>query len=473
MTVGQKIQKSRKQLNMSQEELGQKLLVSRQTISLWEKDQTLPTIDNLLRLREIFQITVDEILGKDCTENAPEMLPQETYQFSFTQKEINDIYRQDRSVFIKRIFWIVLGFGFFILFLAGTEAPHFLIGISFGALIGRVILSIKGLLARSKMWIKTADRIDNSSYEYLFFEDHFCVDLFCGNEVVRRSICYYADIDQIRQLDQSLLLEFGGQFYILRKNDLQPDSVIFSWIRENPKKVKKTSRFNLWNVVAVVLFVASFFSIFLAMELVSIVSADNYLSFGNMWLFFLCTPIPLASVVFGFVLKAKGYAYKKNVIGGLIVTGVLCIYGCFFLIDAHIYDHSDAPIIRIEQIVGIDIPDHKAINTQDWTNSVQLASREHVYSSSDVYFDIAEAEKLEKQIMEDDRWLSALPSDLIGISSTLSDYSSYDYILIYNTETSEYNSLPQDRGTFRFISIQYSTENHKMEFAEYEVDYIQ
>ena len=101
MTVGQKIQKSRKQLNMSQEELGQKLLVSRQTISLWEKDQTLPTIDNLLRLREIFQITVDEILGKDCTENAPEMLPQETYQFSFTQKEINDIYRLDRSVFIK------------------------------------------------------------------------------------------------------------------------------------------------------------------------------------------------------------------------------------------------------------------------------------------------------------------------------------------------------------------------------------
>ena len=143
------------------------------------------------------------------------------------------------------------------------------------------------------------------------------------------------------------------------------------------------------------------------------------------------------------------------------------------MIDAHIYDHSDAPIIRIEQIVGIDIPEHKAINTQDWTNSVQLASRERIYSSSDVYFDIAEAEKLEKQIMEDDRWLSALPSDLIGISSTLSDYSSYDYILIYNTETSEYNSLPQDRGTFRFISIQYSTENHTMKFAEYEVEYIQ
>ena len=37
MTVGEKIQTYRKQLGMSQEELGQKLLVSRQTISLWKK----------------------------------------------------------------------------------------------------------------------------------------------------------------------------------------------------------------------------------------------------------------------------------------------------------------------------------------------------------------------------------------------------------------------------------------------------
>ena len=40
MTVGEKIQKYRKELAMSQEELGQKLLLSRQTISLWENDQT-------------------------------------------------------------------------------------------------------------------------------------------------------------------------------------------------------------------------------------------------------------------------------------------------------------------------------------------------------------------------------------------------------------------------------------------------
>ena len=62
MSVGKKIQAYRKQFNFSQEELGQKLLVSRQTVSLWEKDQTVPTVDNLMRLREIFGVSVDELL---------------------------------------------------------------------------------------------------------------------------------------------------------------------------------------------------------------------------------------------------------------------------------------------------------------------------------------------------------------------------------------------------------------------------
>lgn len=65
MTVGEKIQKHRKERGMSQEELGQLLLVSRQTVSLWEKDQTVPTIDNLMRLKEIFGISVDEILDSN------------------------------------------------------------------------------------------------------------------------------------------------------------------------------------------------------------------------------------------------------------------------------------------------------------------------------------------------------------------------------------------------------------------------
>jgi len=65
MTFGENILKLRRSHNLSQEELAERLLVSRQTISLWETDQTLPTIENLLLLKEIFDIQIDEMCGYD------------------------------------------------------------------------------------------------------------------------------------------------------------------------------------------------------------------------------------------------------------------------------------------------------------------------------------------------------------------------------------------------------------------------
>ena len=82
MNIGEKIQACRRNKNMSQEELGQALLVSRQTISLWETGQTLPTIDNLIRLKEVFGMSLDSIL---CPEEK-ESEPNETYDYKRTSE---------------------------------------------------------------------------------------------------------------------------------------------------------------------------------------------------------------------------------------------------------------------------------------------------------------------------------------------------------------------------------------------------
>ena len=84
----------------------------------------------------------------------------------------------------------------------------------------------------------------------------------------------------------------------------------------------------------------------------------------------------------------------------------------------------------------------------------------------------SEVEEFEKQIATDDRCLSTLPNDLIGISSPFGDFGIYDYYLIYNVDTSEYNALPESSGTFRFINILYITETKQMRIIEYDIDYI-
>ena len=78
MTLGEKIQNYRKRDGLSQEELARLLLVSRQTVSLWETGQTYPTIDNLIRLREIFGISIDEMLvDEEQPPEAPPQMPEE------------------------------------------------------------------------------------------------------------------------------------------------------------------------------------------------------------------------------------------------------------------------------------------------------------------------------------------------------------------------------------------------------------
>lgn len=62
MTLGEKIIKLRTSQNISQEELADKLEISRQSVSKWEMDQALPQIDKVLKICELFSVSADELL---------------------------------------------------------------------------------------------------------------------------------------------------------------------------------------------------------------------------------------------------------------------------------------------------------------------------------------------------------------------------------------------------------------------------
>lgn len=63
MTLGQRIQQLRKDKGLSQEALGEFLGVSRQAISKWESDATVPEIDNLVAMSRLFETPVGVLLG--------------------------------------------------------------------------------------------------------------------------------------------------------------------------------------------------------------------------------------------------------------------------------------------------------------------------------------------------------------------------------------------------------------------------
>lgn len=72
MTLGQRIQQLRKDKGLSQEALGEALGVSRQAISKWESDLTIPEIDKLIALSRLFGTSVGVLLGvEEDSPNAP------------------------------------------------------------------------------------------------------------------------------------------------------------------------------------------------------------------------------------------------------------------------------------------------------------------------------------------------------------------------------------------------------------------
>lgn len=68
MTFGDQLTKARKEKELTQEELAEKLNLSRQTILRWEKNQVFPDISNLKAVAQFLDVSFDYLLGEDKIE---------------------------------------------------------------------------------------------------------------------------------------------------------------------------------------------------------------------------------------------------------------------------------------------------------------------------------------------------------------------------------------------------------------------
>lgn len=87
MSIGSKIGKLRKEKELTQEEFAKKLFVSSKTISSWEVERTLPSVDYLYLISKIFDVSIDDLLNEDI------------------QKQYSKTYKQTK---IFRVIYIII-----------------------------------------------------------------------------------------------------------------------------------------------------------------------------------------------------------------------------------------------------------------------------------------------------------------------------------------------------------------------------
>lgn len=65
MELGKKLRQARQEAGLTQEQAAERLFVSRQTISNWENEKTYPDITSVVRLSDLYSISLDELLKGD------------------------------------------------------------------------------------------------------------------------------------------------------------------------------------------------------------------------------------------------------------------------------------------------------------------------------------------------------------------------------------------------------------------------
>lgn len=111
MNIGEKIFELRKSKNLSQEEVAEKLNVTRQTVSKWETNQSTPDFDKIVPLCELFEISTDELLKGEKKQEANEINENNTQEKIPSKEEVK---RKRAEVISSSVFTYIVAVALFI-----------------------------------------------------------------------------------------------------------------------------------------------------------------------------------------------------------------------------------------------------------------------------------------------------------------------------------------------------------------------
>lgn len=498
MSLGKNISKYRKQNKMSQEILAEKLNVSRQSVNLWETNQTTPSIEKLIRLSKLFNISLDELSdgvvdGNTANKSTVKNLiatASTKYSVNVLEETINFIFKKfkNRSI-ITSVFllWTLL------IFLFDGFKQNDIAAIIIVILIGVILFQ----------YFKTKNRVLNDAKQdliidknkiflYEFFEKE-CKVKISSDQTNSETVIKYTNFKQILETENYYLLVYINKYYTVDKENIVGDVRLLRNIFKNKgplvvspsDKIENTNteisfgKAKILKSLSILVFILNFFTLPLALIILAIYdsSVNDYstmASVENTWIFLLVLPIPLLSIYLGFRMKKFGLGGSKNTTIGFIMTVLVLLFSSFSLIFGFMYSHDYTYVDDIEDKIHFALPDKGKITTQEWSNGLSNDGIEMRYNSDVIFTDSSELSLLNSSIKTSEKWTSAIQTENIGMLCILCEFeiSNYDYFMIFNVTTYQYNLLPNVSGTYEIVFLAYDTEEGKLKISEYSIEIV-
>lgn len=414
MNIGENIQNLRKKLGLNQEELAQKIPVSRQTVSQWENGQTAPSIDNLIILKEIFGVSVDEILGEEKEEElktAAEMsepLPAEKYTVKHSKEDLKDFYRKNvRNYFVLPLVLHSILFAA-ILLLIFISTNGIVTAAFAGAIFTIILIKLIQLVTYRKAWQRSFVKYYESTYEYTLFDGYFTVGIYRHGEKIFSRKAFYSDIERTEYIGSWFTFQLGNQSFFIKKEELEENSALLTDIYN-----KKSG------------------------------------------------------------LKGKPFSTARSEIKKFVIMLILLLITSATLFVSNDYNSYDAAGV-FEGLTGIELPVPISTNTIDRTDE-QSALRGYVTYEDIIVFDEADATDFEKQLAENSRWMTSLPDEILGITAGLTEIymrdTDFDYVTVYNSTENQFNKVPDKSAMYFCFNALYDIESNTLKILEYHIDY--
>ena len=469
MTIGEKIFQYRKQAGLSQEDLAYKLNVTRQSVSLWETDQTTPSLESLMLLAEIFSVSMDDLCGtsvKDAEPAGSSTLAKEAeparpsapekseylacVQTRYTAEFLHHIGKVNagkyyRFILIALIFSII---AIFSIIFSDIDNGSVSIPILFVVLLTVWMIRIR--LSLKKQTTELLTLHPNCVVNIKLFQDRLDMEISSDNSDSKSTI-QYRDVKKVINDEKCILIYYGNTFIPIEKNlpDVNYDLILklLNAPSDNaPDSNTGKPQNGKIKTLLLVLFVLSLFSIFMALSAVASAIARSplpdfpYTMPEYMWIFFLFLPLPLTSAVLGIVFFNKKYPCKKNIVAGFIMCVFLSLFGSFSFFFKNYSTHDFGYVRELEQIISVDLPDSGYISRTDHpdgtTNSLAM-----------IKFD--DANEIYSLVSSDRRFspdTSKIPSNLIDLFYA-SYTTDYDYFMLIDV-TGNNGQLQEHRYVF-------------------------
>lgn len=456
--LGDKIQFYRNNKNMSQQVLADALGVTSESINLWETEQSMPSSENLVKMSELFNVSIDELCGNKRNEVDDYIAKGESVYDKQLLIKANLQFSKRRIVF--SIVGILLSLTIIIVqVIEGVSLPFMIFAIILGLIF---ITPLIILMCRIDKQASSTIKLNPSMVStYYFYNDYVKAFTKTTNGNSTKQL-FYKDVTRKEITNDALYLFFDNSFIAIKLENIDFKERLLEKFQLSDK-TKKGKKYNpVMNVILIALFVLSLCSIFIAMITVGI--CNNLSRYPQcpgtmteyMWIFLLFLPIPVSSVVMGIIYKIKGYKCLKNIIAGSIMAFFLFIYGMFTFILKVQVSHDYGYMNQIEEEVNIDFPDEGYI-------SIDLSVKPAAY----VRFEKKDIETFVESIKNDGRWkdsIAFMPADMLDPIYT-SMINSCDYYCLFDANASTYNNV-QSKANHKYILLAYNTNDELLKIIE-------